>query len=113
MPKWSDQVQSDYLKASDLNGHSVKVTIARTEFGKIGSDEKWIVFFAGKQRGLALNKTNGSVLAEAFGDEMDNWVGREIEIYPDKTQYEGRLVACLRVRVPAPPVPEGEEEPPF
>jgi hypothetical protein len=37
-----------------------------------------------------------------------------VELYPDKTNYNGQLVDCMRVRIPVPmaeAVADGEEAP--
>jgi hypothetical protein len=57
-----------------------------------------------------LNKTNADVIAYTFGDDTDHWVGRKIVLFATRTQFQGKLVPCVRVRVPniAP-----ADEPPF
>jgi hypothetical protein len=81
----------------------------------IGDDkEKPVMYFKGKKKGLVLNVTNARMIESYFGEEMDDWTGKEIEIYPDKTSFQGRIVDCLRVRVKAPlPAEDGGEEVPF
>jgi len=93
---------SKFLKADDLRGRAVKLTIDSVQMEKLDDGEKPVLFFLGKEKGLVLNRTNSDVLADAFGHETDDWANREIEVYPDKTHYQGKLVACLRVRVPVP-----------
>ena len=45
-----------------------------------------------------LNKTNANTIADIFGEETDNWYGHPIEVYPSETDYQGKRVACIRVR---------------
>ena len=33
-------------------------------------------------------------------DELDDWKGKLIELYPDRTGFGGKMVDCLRVRAP-------------
>ena len=55
---------SKYLKAGDLDGHAVAVTISHIAMEEVGQgDVKPVLFFAGKEKGLVLNKTNGGVIA--------------------------------------------------
>ena len=49
---------------------------------------------------MILNKTNAGLLAAALGDETDHWRGKQVELYPDRTMFSGRMVECIRVRVP-------------
>lgn len=112
--RMSEAFPSNWLKAEDLKGHSVKVVIDSVVMEDIGDKEKPVVYFRDKQKGIVLNKTNASMIAEYYGDDSDGWIGKEIELYPDKVAYQGKIVPCIRVRVQqaAPPAAEGEE-PPF
>lgn len=102
---------SDFLKAIDLKGRTIKVTIEGCTMEEIGSDKKPVLHFAGKDKGLVLNKTNASMLASAFGPETDAWAGKSIEMRPDKTQFNGQLVDCIRVQIPAPMADDGDPVP--
>jgi len=110
----SEAFPSNWLRAADLTGHSVKVTIAGGALEDIGDGEKPVISFLDKQKGLVLNKTNANMIVEYYGDETAGWIGKEIELYPTKVSFQGKLVDCIRVRVEQapPPVAEGEE-PPF
>lgn len=103
--KITDAFPSNYLKAADLNGRAVKVTIADCQLEHLDDEQKPVIRFQGKQKGMVLNRTNAGVIAAALGEETGGWVGREVELYPDRTMFQGRMVDCLRVRVPAPPAP--------
>lgn len=96
----NDVFPSDYLKASDLKGKIVKVRIEAVEVKKIGDDRKLVIKFLGKDKGLALNKTNASIIASSYSPETEGWIDKEIELRPDKTQFQGQTVDCIRVQVP-------------
>jgi hypothetical protein len=64
---------SEYLKASDLMGRTVKVTMSHVEMREVGDGPKPILHFVGKEKGLVLNKTNSNNITAAYGDETDNW----------------------------------------
>ena len=93
---------SKYISASDLNGQNVRVTIARVDIEKIGTDTKPVVYFKGKQKGLVCNKTNGKTIAMLYGDETDDWTGGELILFTIMTDYQGRPVEAVRVRGPQP-----------
>lgn len=90
---------SKHLKAADLDGKEIKVTIARVEREKLGDEMKPVVYFNGKQKGVALNKGNTQVLAEAFGRKSEDWFGREVILYAIWTEYQNKSVQGLRLRV--------------
>ena len=110
--KMSQAFPSKYLKAADLNGREVTVTIEDCHMEKLGEDTRPVLYFRGKDKGLVLNKTNAGMIADSYGDDSDNWSGQPIIIYPDKTLFQGQMTPCLRVRVPAVAAAAGEE-PPF
>ena len=90
----------DYLRAEDLKGRDVTVTINGyqvQEFENDGKrDKKVVLQFAGTDRALVCNKTNAANLASAYGEEVDNWVGQKILMRAERVMYAGRLVDGLR-----------------
>jgi hypothetical protein len=118
---------SKYIKVEDLQGRRVTATIDSVTVEEIGQgddkDTKPVVYFFGKEKGLALNRTNAATLTDILGtDETDDWHGKRIVLYPDKTMFQGKRVACIRVaeapaapaapaatRRLAPPAPEPED----
>lgn len=91
---------SNFLKATDLNGRRVTVTISHVLPEKVGDDVKPCVYFQGAEKGLVLNKTNANEIAVMHGFETDHWVGKKIVVYPTTTDFQGRRVACIRVDNP-------------
>src|ERR1041384_3437644 len=114
----TDVFPSNYIKAADLQGRQVRVLMANVEMEKIGDDEKPVLYFHGKEKGLVLNRTNWNNIALAYGDESDEWEGKTLVLFPATTDFQGRTVDCVRVR-PAPgkavankPAPKKQEPPP-
>lgn len=96
--KTSEAFPSNYLKAADLNGRSVRVVIDSVSMDKIGDDRKPIVSFVGKDKSLVLNKTNANRIAEhSSSDEMDDWAGWTVTLYACKVDYQGKRVDAIRV----------------
>lgn len=91
---------SDFIKASDLQGRPAIVAISHVQMERVGDDEKPCAYFQGKQKGLILNKTNAREIGNMYGPETSNWTGQQVEIYPTETDYQGKRVACVRVRRP-------------
>ena len=48
--KISEEFPSQYLKAADLGGREVRVTMGRVEREKIGTDNKLVLYFKGKEK---------------------------------------------------------------
>lgn len=94
---------SAYLKAADLQGRRVVVKMAGVKMEDIGGDHKPILSFVGKDKGLVLNKTNATMIAEIVGtEETDDWAGQSIVLYPTKTDFQGKRVDAIRVDYPPP-----------
>lgn len=100
--KVSEAFPSKYLSAADLNGQNVRVVMQNVEIEKVGDDQKPVLYFRGKNKGLALNKTNSKTIAEVYGDEMDEWNGSELILFPVMTDFQGKQVEAIRVRAPQP-----------
>jgi hypothetical protein len=108
MADYSDLYKSDskFLKADDLKGRAIKVEISNAKVEPMtqdpNGDRKLVIYFKGKEKGMALNKTNFNVLASNFGSDSDEWIGKIIEVFSMDVEYQGKLVPGLRLRVIAP-----------
>jgi hypothetical protein len=65
-------------------------------------EQKPVLWFTNHQKGLILNKTNNRTLRGSFGDDMEKWAGKVIFVYPTQTDFGGKTVGALRVRIPPP-----------
>ncbi len=107
--RMSTAFPSKYVSAGDLNGCACVLTIARVAQEMIEPSKSLpVVYFYGTQKGLVLNKTNANAIVFLHSDESDSWIGKQIEVYPTTTEFQGKIVDCIRVRgpgqVPVPPV---------
>jgi len=61
----------------------------------------------GQHKALIVNKTNWMAMEDAYGQDSDGWIGKQIEVYNDPSiMYGGKRTGGVRVRVPqraAPP----------
>jgi hypothetical protein len=96
----SEEFPSQYLKASDLGGREIRVTMGRAERETIGTDKKIVLYFKGKEKGLVLNKTNANTIGDGYGDDTDDWIDQPIILFSVKTDYQGKVVDAIRCRVP-------------
>lgn len=101
MPNINEAFPSNYLKAADLQGRQVTVTMDRAEYEKIGDDRKLILFFKGKEKGMVLNKTNANNIAALYGPDTDDWNGEEIVLFEAMVDFQGKTVPAIRVRAPS------------
>jgi hypothetical protein len=95
------QSKGTYLNATHLAAGDLQVTIKSVEIERVGreQDQKLVIYFHELPRGLTLNKTNYEVLFEGFGPETGDWISRSVTLYATKTQFDGREVDGVRIRV--------------
>jgi hypothetical protein len=108
-----------YLKAADLRGKDVTVTISDIEprhelqstNGK--KEKKPVVHMAGKEKLWIMNKTNAKTIAGIYGNEVTAWIGNRVILFPTTVQAGGQTHDCIRVRSNKPTKQErepGEEQ---
>jgi hypothetical protein len=109
----NDAYPSQYLKAYDLQGRAVTVTIESVAVEELGREreQKPVVYFVGKKKGLPLNKTNMRVIAGLAGPETDDWPGVAFVLYPTQTEMAGETRDCIRIK-PVPPAKAARLVPP-
>jgi hypothetical protein len=98
---------SKYLKAADLNGKSICVTIEKAPLEVLKNPEgkqeaKTVLHFVKGTKMLPLNRVNWDSVAEICGDDTDTeeWPGKKIELFPWTTEMKGKPTPCIRVRAP-------------
>lgn len=102
--KMSEMFPSKYLTAADLQGKQRRLTIKTIEREDLGEQTKSVIYFSQTKKGLVLNKTNGSEIADSYGDESDGWIGRDITLSPARVPFQGKMVDAIRVSIPAAPI---------
>ena len=115
MMRLKEAFPSKWLKADDLGGRSHLVTIDRVTQEEVGqgadAELKLILYFAGKQKGVVLNRTNANSIAAKHGDDTDDWGGAEVELYPEMVTFQGKTAPAIRIRIPVPAAQPGEDLP--
>lgn len=102
----------NYLKADDLQGRTVRVTIATVEVKDFDDGKKIILTFQGKDKSLVCNKTNASIIAENVGSaDTDDWVGQAVQLCIKKVEFQGNLVPAIRVVLEEKPTPQPSAAP--
>lgn len=114
MTDYRSMFDRDYLGAWDLpKDRDAVVTIEKVVAGTLSNgtkkSKKPILFFAGKEKGMACNKTNAKAIAAMYGNDVSQWVGKRIALYPTTTSFGSEQVECIRVR-PTPPQPKTKQQ---
>ena len=80
MPNANDYFPSQFLKASDLKGRQVTVTIDRIEYEPVGREKtmKPVIYFVGKEKGMVMNRTNCNAIIKI----AESPVGIETHCHP-------------------------------
>ncbi len=102
MGSYKDKFPSKWLRAVDVPKPRL-LTIKNIAEEEVGDDLKPVAYFHGEEKGLGLNITNCRSIEEIVGsDDVDAWKGKTIVLFKTQTDYQGKRVDCLRVRVPKP-----------
>jgi len=98
--KLNEVFPSKYVKADDLQGKEVPVVISGVSMEQLGDDRKLVLQFQGRSKGMVTNKTNAGRIAYLYGDDTDDWIGKEIILAAEFVEFQGKTVKGLRVKPP-------------
>ncbi len=103
--KVSEMFPSKYLTGDDLQGRAVKVTIDTITREKMRpcpgapEEEKYVLHFDGKTKGLILGKALAESIAMATGsDDTNLWQGKTIVLFPVPMNVAGFARTAIRAR---------------
>ena len=108
---------SKYLGAVDIGDKKI-----RTRIGKVrketmqqqgGKPEraKFVIYLTTIDKPMVLNATNKNALVDKLGRVPANWVGADIGLYTEPTQFGGKPTRGLRLRVLGPAKPAAKAAP--
>lgn len=105
--KMSEAFPSKWIKVHMLNGQPAVHTIMDCQMQSYqdGTSAPALTF-QGTEQMFGLNKVNGNMLSTLFGDDTDQWRGKQIELFPTTTEFQGKIVDCIRVRAPQQQAPQ-------
>jgi hypothetical protein len=104
--KFSEEFAGRYLKAADIKDlpSPVTATITHVEAeevkSKSGSGLVHVLYTDKFEKGIIFKVTMGRVLAHAFGDDMDDWTGKPIELVVRDQEYGGETYEVIRFSIP-------------
>lgn len=103
---------SKWIKAADLRGQRVLVTIDRVEMQTVGEERKAVVYFVGREKGLVLNRTNSNALIEICGSaDTDDWEGQQCVLYPTRVDFQGKRTDAVRIDAPPKKAAKAKRQP--
>ena len=105
MNRFKSEGNTDDLKAKDYIGKNFKLVINKVDTvtyeatDNMPENTRAVLYFEGREKRLVLNGTNAETLCDAFGDDSDRWIGREISLatkdYTAKGFGHGWIVAPI------------------
>jgi hypothetical protein len=111
--RWSDFEK--YLKGEHLAGKKPVVTIAEvvleTTHANGREEEKPVLYFVGKQKGLILSPTNQRTLRNLFGDDVSNCRGKSVQLEAVPMRVAGRDTLPIRINPAPQPAPQPQPAP--
>jgi hypothetical protein len=117
MPDYRTMFDAKWVKAWDLGGKARVVTIEKVEAGFIEDKQKGkkdrlpIVWFKGAKKPLGFNKTNSKNVANMYGKNTEDWIGKSVTNYPTTCQVGADPnVDCILIK-PEPPKGKAEDMP--
>ena len=99
MPNINDLFPTKSPHWQELKGTEPLLTIDRIEMEQMmGGGTEPVLYFYGKKKGVVLNKTNATEIAAKHGETMEDWTGKEIELFSMMVPFQGQNVPAIRVR---------------
>ena len=103
---------SMYLGSHDIGPKDLVLTIRRIVVEELkterGTERKPVAYFVeseakakadrSEEKRLVLNKTNARIIANLYGNEVNDWAGKRISLYSAKVSAFGAEVDAVRVR---------------
>ena len=90
-----------YLEGLMIKDRPVTMTIKGVVNEKIasqrGTELKTTIHFKERDKALILNKTNAKQIADFFGGETDNWVGKKVTLFAEEGTWFGKHGYAVRV----------------
>ena len=108
--KIDDFFPSKYLKASDLNGEDLDVTIKQVEGEQFEDGKKPVLHFEEPVKPFIVNRTNFTSISNLHGKSTEMWIGKRITLFPTEVSYRGNPTLGIRVRLTVPEAAHSTEK---
>lgn len=92
---------SDYIKAEDIGQQMWTFTINTADVKEFDNgDRKIVLTFKEWDKGLPLNVTNARAIADLYGHNSNDWIGKQIMLFSMPVKFQDRMVDAVRIRAP-------------
>ncbi len=92
-----EMYRSDYMRSDSFNGQAFCFTITDCSAEKAEGDERLVLAFFEVSSLMILDRTNTNMLAELYGPETSEWIGKVIKLAPSTTLFLGQVVKYVRI----------------
>lgn len=106
----SEMRDSPWMASEDLDRrpNGVVLTIDKVKKhkgvqfeGGRSKEEVYSLAFKGAKRELVLNGTNRRVMRNLYGQEVKDWIGKQVHLYVDRNvKMMGEITSGLRIKAP-------------
>ena len=100
---WKKHFDYRFVSAEELKGETtltIKNVIQDEAFNGKTKEPVTVLKFEGAEKGMVLNKTNAKAISTALKTPfLEDWVGKQITIYPTKVSAFGQEVDAIRVKI--------------
>ena len=103
--KMNDAFPSNYVKAEDVEGNDVTVTIAKLTLESMKNndgreEQKPVLHFSDYSKQMVVNATNWKRIAQIVGNEdSDFWAGKKITLTTEIVDAFGQMKPAVRVKL--------------
>jgi hypothetical protein len=97
----NDAFPSKWLKAADVGDDDILVTMRNVTMEEVADGErKPVLWLEGYDKGVVLNKTNGTNISQLYGPDSDGWIGRQMTLSTAWVDFNGKSTLSLRLYPP-------------
>lgn len=82
----------DWLKVADLGGRAIKATVSEVRVIQVSDfNDKDVkhpaleIHFQGAEKSFVCKKWNSENIAQGYGPNTDNWIGKKVTLKPGKS----------------------------
>ena len=105
-----DFYQSPWLSLPDLAGRAARVAICEVKVEEVRQRDgdkarKVVLSFSGKKKRLICNVSQARAAGEAWGDDLERWIGKQAILQPGKAENGKDTIMLI-------PMPPAAHEPP-
>lgn len=93
------KAKSDQLNATDISGSDLVICIRAVDYNPKREQPNWVYFDGDNNRPWKPSKGMARVLANAWGSDNDNWIGKYAQLWCNPTvKFGGKEVGGIEIR---------------